>query len=76
MPAAKASQGARLPMEMADDVWRAVEELELDEVQHGIAVANSATVMRALVDNRIRQHLPTRVETHPIRKLYDVGTSG
>jgi hypothetical protein len=38
-------------MAMADDVRRTVEELELDEVQHGIAAANSATAMRALVDN-------------------------
>ena len=35
----------------ADSVWRAVEELELDEVQHGILAANSAAVMRFLADN-------------------------
>jgi adenosine deaminase len=67
----------------ADDVWRAVEELELDEVQHGIAAANSPAVMRMLVDNRIRLNIcPSsnvmlgRVEflaEHPIRKLYDAG---
>jgi hypothetical protein len=28
----------------ADDVWRAVEELDLDEVQHGIAAAGSSAV--------------------------------
>jgi hypothetical protein len=38
----------------ADSVWRAVEELELDEVQHGIAAADSPAVMRFLADHRIR----------------------
>ena len=33
---------------------RAVEELELDEVQHGIAAAQSKSVMKFLADNRIR----------------------
>ena len=67
----------------ADDVKRAVEELELDEVQHGIAAADSPSVMRFLADHRIRLNVcPTsnlmlgRVESlksHPIRKLYDAG---
>jgi Adenosine deaminase len=67
----------------ADDVWRAVEELELDEVQHGIAAAGSSAVMRMLADNHIRLNVcPTsnvmlgrvdRLETHPIRSLYDAG---
>jgi adenosine deaminase len=67
----------------ADSVWRAVEELELDEVQHGIAAADSPAVMRFLADRRIRLNIcPTsnlmlgRVETlasHPIRKLFDEG---
>ena len=67
----------------ADSVWRAVEELELDEVQHGIAAADSPAVMRLLAKHRIRLNLcPTsnlmlgRVETlasHPIRKLFDAG---
>ena len=67
----------------ADSVWRAVEQLELDEVQHGIAAANSERVMRFLADNNIRLNIcPTsnvmlgRVESlaaHPIRKLYDSG---
>ncbi len=66
-----------------DSVWRAVEELELDEVQHGIAAADSASVMRFLADNHIRLNIcPTsnvmlgRVETlavHPMRKLFDAG---
>ena len=67
----------------ADDVQRAVEELELEEVQHGIAAADSPSVMRFLADHRIRLNIcPTsnlmlgRVETmkaHPIRRLYDAG---
>ena len=67
----------------ADDVWQAVEELELDEVQHGIAAASSPQVMRFLADNRIRLNVcPTsnimlgRVESmaaHPIRRLFDAG---
>jgi adenosine deaminase len=67
----------------ADDVWRAVELLELDEVQHGIAAADSRAVMRFLADNRVRLNIcPTsnlllrRVESlavHPIRKLFDAG---
>jgi adenosine deaminase len=67
----------------ADSVQRAVEELELDEVQHGIAAAQSEVVMRFLADNRVRLNIcPTsnvmlgRVDSlavHPIRKLYDAG---
>jgi hypothetical protein len=67
----------------ADDVWQAVEELELDEIQHGIAAATSPQVMRFLADNKIRLNVcPTsnimlgRVESmavHPIRKLFDAG---
>jgi hypothetical protein len=67
----------------ADSVQRAVEELELDEVQHGIAAAQSTSVMKFLADNRIRLNVcPTsnvllgRVESlagHPIRKLFDAG---
>lgn len=69
----------------ADAVRRAVEELELDEIQHGIAAANSASVMRFLADHQIRLNVcPTsnvmlgRVETlaaHPIRKLFDAGVT-
>jgi len=67
----------------ADDVRRAVELLELDEVQHGIAAADSPEVMRFLADNRIRLNIcPTsnillgrvkRLQDHPIRKLFDAG---
>ncbi len=67
----------------ADDVWRAVELLELDEVQHGIAAADSPQVMRALAEAGVRLHIcPTsnlklgrvaRMEDHPIRRLVDAG---
>ena len=67
----------------ADDVWRAVEVLELDEVQHGIAAADSPGVMRRLADAGVRLNVcPTsnlklgrvaRLADHPIRRLYDAG---
>lgn len=67
----------------ADDVWRAVETLELDEVQHGIAAADSPRVMRMLADCGVRLNIcPTsnlklgrvaHLAEHPIRKLYDAG---
>jgi hypothetical protein len=82
------SKGMRLKAHVgewgtADDVWRAVQVLELDEVQHGIAAADSAAVMRFLADHRIRVNIcPTsnlllgrvaRLQDHPIRKLFDAG---
>jgi adenosine deaminase len=67
----------------ADDVWRAVELLELEEVQHGIAAADSPQVMRALAEAGVRLNIcPTsnlklgrvaRMEDHPIRRLFDAG---
>jgi adenosine deaminase len=67
----------------ADDVWRAVEELELDEVQHGISAADSPAVMRFLADHHIRLNIcPTSnvmlgrvpsIAAHPIRRLFDAG---
>jgi adenosine deaminase len=67
----------------ADSVRRAVEALELDEVQHGIAAADSPSVMRFLAENRIRLNIcPTSnamlgrvgsLASHPIRKLFDAG---
>ena len=67
----------------ADDVRRAVEVLELDEVQHGIAAATSPSVMHFLADHQIRLNIcPTsnillgrvaRLRDHPIRKLFDAG---
>ena len=69
----------------ARDVRTAVEELELDEVQHGIAAVNDKSVVRFLADNRIRLNItPTsnlmlgRVENmanHPIRELYRNGVN-
>ena len=67
----------------ADSVKEAVEELELDEVQHGISAADSPSVMNWLVDHKIQLNIcPTsnvmlnRVKSlreHPIRVLYDYG---
>ena len=67
----------------ADDVRRAVECLELDEVQHGIAAVEDPPVIRFIVDNNIRLNItPTsnyllgRVKdfkTHPIAELYRSG---
>ena len=67
----------------AEDVKKAVEELELDEVQHGIAAVNDKRVIQFLVDNHIRLNItPTsnvflgRVSSmaeHPIGRLYRSG---
>lgn len=67
----------------AELIREVVEELELDQVQHGIAAANSQSAMRWLSDNKIQLNIcPTsnvclsRVENygvHPIKKLYDNG---
>lgn len=67
----------------AEDVRRAVEELELDEVQHGIAAADDPSVVRFLTDRHIRLNItPTsnlllgRVPSladHPIGRLYRSG---
>ncbi|MDE2767417.1 MAG: adenosine deaminase [Chloroflexota bacterium] len=67
----------------ADEVKRTVEVLQLDEVQHGIAAAESTAVMNWLADHKIRLNVcPTSnvmlgavadLESHPIRALYDHG---
>ena len=67
----------------AEDVRRAVECLELDEVQHGIAAAEDPSVIHFLRDHRIRlnitpssNYLLGRVwdlSTHPIARLYRSG---
>lgn len=67
----------------ADDVKEAVEELELNEVHHGIAAANSPAIMNWLRDNNIQLNITPNsnvllnrvesIEKHPIRKLYDYG---
>jgi len=69
----------------ADDVWRAVDLLELDEVQHGIAASASPQVMRALADAGVRLNIcPTSnvklgrvpsLREHPIRVLFDAGVT-
>ena len=67
----------------AEEVQRTVEVLDLDEVQHGIAAAESADVMRWLSENQIQLNIcPTSnvmldavldLAAHPIRILYDNG---
>ena len=67
----------------ADDVRRAVECLELDEVQHGIAAAEDPQVIRFLADHHIRLNItPTSnyllgrvrdLRSHPIAALYRSG---
>ena len=67
----------------ADEVKRTAEILQLDEVQHGIAAAESTAVMNWLADNQIRLNIcPTSnvilgsaddLKSHPIRRLYDHG---
>ncbi len=67
----------------ADSIKEAVEELELDEVQHGIAAAGSLDVMKWLAAHKIQLNIcPTSnvmlnrvnsLKEHPIRKLFDFG---
>ncbi len=67
----------------ADDVRRAVECLELNEVQHGIAAAEDLSVIRFLADHHIRLNItPTSnyllgrvrdLHSHPIARLYRSG---
>lgn len=67
----------------AKDVRTAVEELELDEVQHGIAAIHDESVVRFLADNHIRLNVtPTSnvllgrvgsLSSHPIGQLYRSG---
>ena len=67
----------------AKDVRTAVEELELDEVQHGITAAGDESVIRFLAENKIRLNItPTSnvllgrvadMAEHPIGKLYRSG---
>ncbi|ETT63053.1 adenosine deaminase [Paenibacillus sp. FSL R7-277] len=69
----------------SDLVKKAVEELELDQVQHGIAAAQSPETMKWLADHHIQLNIcPTsnillsRVAdygSHTIRKLYDYGVT-
>lgn len=66
-----------------DDVLRYAEELQLDQIQHGIAAAESPYVMRWLADHGVQLNVcPTSnimlknsksYETHQIRALFDHG---
>ena len=67
----------------AEEVRRTVEVLDLDEVQHGIAAAESVEIMRWLSENQIPLNVcPTsnvmldgisELAAHPIRILFDNG---
>ena len=67
----------------ADDVMRYAEELELDQIQHGIAAASSPQIMNWLAKNKVQLNVcPTSnvllgntksYETHQIRTLFDYG---
>ena len=67
----------------AEEVRRTVKVLDLDEVQHGIAAAESVEVMRWLSKNHIQLNVcPTsnvmlggvsNLASHPIRVLFDNG---
>ena len=69
----------------AEDVRRTVEVLDLDEVQHGIAAADSTDVMRWLAERGVRLNVcPTSnvmlgvvpdLAQHPIRRLHDHGVA-
>ena len=69
--------------EDAEEVRRTVEVLDLDEVQHGIAAAESVEIMRWLSENQIQLNVcPTsnvmldgvsELASHPIRVLFDNG---
>jgi len=66
-----------------DDVLRYAEELELNQIQHGIAAADSPHVMQWLADHKIQLNVcPTSnvmlrntpsYHSHQIRKLFDAG---
>ena len=67
----------------AEDIIRAVEVLELDEIHHGIAAAKSNQIMNWLAKHRIQLNicpssnvmlgLVENYGNHPIRVLYDAG---
>ena len=66
-----------------EEIRRTVEVLDLDEVQHGIAAAESIEIMQWLSQNRIQLNVcPTsnvmlsavpNLASHPIRTLFDNG---
>lgn len=66
-----------------DEVMQYAEELELDEIQHGITAAKSPQIMKWLAAHKVKLNVcPTSnvmlkncdsYKTHPIRLLYDYG---
>ena len=67
----------------AERIREAVEELELDEVQHGITAVNSPEVMKFLADNKTRLNIcpssnvmlsrVSEMKAHPAKILYNNG---
>ena len=67
----------------AEDIWKAVELLGLNEIHHGINASTSKEVMRLLSDNNIQLNVcPSSnvmlgyadgYENHPIKVLYENG---
>ena len=67
----------------ADEVMRYAEELKLDQIQHGIAAAESPQIMKWLAKHKIQLNVcPTSnillgntksYDTHQIRQLFDYG---
>ena len=67
----------------ADDVLRYAEELALDQIQHGIAAAESPQIMNWLAKHKVQLNVcPTSnkllrnaksYQAHPIRVLFDYG---
>ena len=67
----------------ADDVMRYAEELELDQIQHGIAAAESPQIMNWLAKHKIQLNVcptsnimlgnSTDYQSHQIRRLFDYG---
>ena len=68
---------------LAEDVRKAVEELELHEVQHGISAIHDDSVVRFLADHHIRLNITpssnillgrvSGMSDHPIGQLYRSG---
>ncbi len=69
----------------ADDIINGIELLRLDEIQHGIAAADSDAAMKYLADNQIRLNITPssniklgrvqNMEKHPIQRLYRAGVN-
>jgi adenosine deaminase len=69
----------------AEDIIKGIELLNLDEVQHGIAAANSDAAIKYLADNHIRLNITPSsniklgrvqdMKNHPIQKLYRSGVN-